>query len=75
MPSLTRSGLRNEMDRRQFLKGVGVAGEVRDAHHLLTDDYRVASFGERDCTAAVLKPALAEKISSVELEMSGSVKP
>lgn len=53
---------------------VAVAGEVRDPHHLLTDDYRVASFGERDCTAAVLKPALSEKISSVKLEMSGTVK-
>lgn len=49
---------------------VGVTGNVRNAVGLVTDDFRVASFGETDCTRVVLEPKLAETISAVELELS-----
>jgi len=42
-------------------------GDVRDAAHLLVDDFRPARFGLPDCTAAVLDPSLAERESCVEL--------
>ena len=66
---LCHVSLRNRSRRLVPSRLVATSGRVRDAEHLLVDDFRGMRFGQSDCTAAFCDRKLADETSAVELDL------
>lgn len=67
--ALCHISLRNRATRLVPSALLAAKGRVFEPENLLVDKFRETRFGNPDCTAAVLKPSLADETSSVTLAL------